>query len=409
MKFAYEGYDAKGAPASGSIEAPDEADAISKLKKRGVFVTEIRESQGKDAPAKAPGVKRGKSAGPKHVAMMARELSVLVSTGTTVVDALAAVERQASDEHWRGVVRDVRSRVEEGNTLHEALGAHSATFDAVFRSLVAAGESSGNLDDMLARLATLTRRQMAARASVMGAMIYPVLLISVASIVLTLMMIFVLPRFEGLFETLGAELPSTTKLLMSVSELLRGYWWGLAPLVAIGVIGGVFYTRTPAGQRALDTLAVRAPQFGVIVRSLATARLTRLLGMLLESKVPMMDALSLTKQSMSNSHYVELLESAEEAVTRGESISDAFNRSDLVTPATCEAIRNGEQSGSLAAVLVSVAEYLDEENDTTLRSIGSVIEPLIMIVLGVIVGFVAVSMFLPLFDLTASAGGGGAG
>jgi type II secretory pathway component PulF len=131
--------------------------------------------------------------------------------------------------------------------------------------------------------------------------------------------------------------------------------------------------------------------------------------MLLESKVPMMDALSLTKQSMSNSHYVELLESAEEAVTRGESISDAFNRSDLVTPATCEAIRNGEQSGSLAAVLVSVAEYLDEENDTTLRSIGSVIEPLIMIVLGVIVGFVAVSMFLPLFDLTASAGGGGAG
>lgn len=406
MNFTYQGYDKGGAETSGTIEAGDQGDAIQKLKRQGVFVTTIGEGPAKAAPSPKR-KKRGRSVGAKHVAMMARELSVLVSTGTTVVDSLAAVERQATDEKWRGIVRDVRVRVEEGATLHEALAVHSGTFDAVFRSLVAAGESSGNLDDMLGRLATLTRRQMAARASVVGAMIYPVLLISVAIVVLTLMMIFVLPRFEGLFETLGADLPSTTKLLMGASDAIRVYWWLLLPGVLLAVGGGVMYARTPSGQRSIDTLGVRAPQFGRIVRSLSTARLTRLLGMLLESKVPMIDALTLTRQSMSNSHYAELLTSAEDAVTRGESISDAFARSNLVTPSTCEAIRNGEQSGSLAAVLVSVAEYLDEENDATMRSLGSVIEPLIMIVLGVVVGFVAVSMFLPLFDLTASAGGGG--
>ena len=408
MNFRYEGYDKSGGATKGSIEAVDEGDAAQKLQKRGVFITTIEAGAGK-SPAQARGVKRGRSVGAKHVAMLARELSVLVSTGTTVVDALSAVERQATEEKWRNVIRDVRVRVEEGATLHEALALHPGTFDAVFRSLVAAGESSGNLDEMLRRLATLTRRQMAARASVIGAMIYPVLLISVASIVLTLMMVFVLPRFEGLFATLGAELPATTKILMFVSGLVRGYWWVIGPCAVLSVVGGMFYMKTPAGQRFVDTLGVRAPQFGKIVRSLSTARLTRLLGMLLESKVPLIDALTLTRQSMSNYHYANLLTEAENAVTRGESISDAFARSDLITPSTCEAIRNAEQSGSLSTVLVSVAEYLDEENDGTMRSLGSVIEPVIMILLGIIVGFVAVSMFLPLFDLTASAGGGAAG
>lgn len=408
MNFKYEGYDKSGAETSGVVEAGDKNDAVQKLKRQGVFVTTIAEG-GAKAPPPARPKRSGRSVGAKHVAMMARELSVLVSTGTRVVDALAAVERQATEERWRQVVRNVRVRVEEGATLHEALAAHSGTFDAVFRSLVAAGESSGKLDEMLARLATLTRRQMATRASVVGAMIYPALLISVAVVVLTLMMIFVLPRFEGLFETLGAELPSTTKALMAVSHTVKGYWWVVLPCVVMAVAGGVLYARTASGQRALDTLGVRAPQFGKIVRSLATARLARLLGMLLESKVPLLDALTLTRQSMSNSHFAELLTSAEDAVTRGESISDAFARSSLISPATCEAIRNGEQSGSLAKVLVSVAEYLDEENDATMRALGSVIEPFIMIVLGLVVGFVAVSMFLPLFDLTASAGVRGGG
>ncbi len=405
MKFTYQGYDKAGAETKGSIEANDEGDATQKLQKRGVFPTSIVEfTETESAPA---GKRRllG-SVGPKHVAMMARELSVLVSTGTTVVDSLGAIERQATDEKWRRIVHDVRTRVEEGMTLHEALGVHSGTFDAVFRSLVAAGESSGNLDEMLGRLARLTRRQMAARASVIGAMIYPVLLITVASVVLVMMMIFVLPRFEGLFETLGAELPPTTKLLMGVSAVLRGYWWVILPVVLALAGCGAFYLRTAGGVRFRGTFAVRSPQFGKIVRSLSTARLTRLLGMLLDSKVPMIDALTLTRQSMSNHHYSDLLAKAEEAVTRGESISDAFARSALITPSTCEAIRNGEQSGRLSVVLVSVAEYLDEENDATMRSLGSVIEPLIMILLGVVVGFVAVSMFLPLFDLTASAGGG---
>ncbi len=408
MNFEYRAYDNSGAETKGSIDASDSEDAVERLRRKGLFVVEVSKGDSGDrGPSRGRGGSGGGGGSKKQLALMARELSVLVTTGTPLVDALAAVERQADTEKWRSVINDVRTRVEEGSTLADALEARPEVFDPVFRSLIAAGESSGQLDEMLMRLATLTRRQLAARGSIIGALVYPALLLTVCCGVLTVMIAVVLPRFAGLFETLDAPLPASTKVLMGISGFIRAYWWGVVPGLIVGVVGLCLYIRTPSGKRVLDTVAIRAPQIGRLTRSLCVARIMRLLGTLLESRVPMMEALALTRDSVGNRHYAAIVEQAEDAVTRGESVSEAFSRSGLIPASTCEAIRNGEQSGKLAVVLSALADYMDEENQTTLKSLGTLLEPIIMILLGLVVGFVAVSMVLPLFDLTASAGGGG--
>jgi type II secretory pathway component PulF len=410
MKFAYDGYDKAGAQARGVVEASGEAEARDALRRKGVYVTSVREAGARDdAHAAAASVGRGPSGrSVKALAVFAREMAVLVSTGTPVVDALMAVERQTKDEKFRAVLHSVRRRVEQGEPLSMAMADHPQAFDAVSRSLVAAGESSGQMDEMLQRLAVLARRQAATRSTIIGALVYPALLLAVCVTVTTVMIAVVLPRFAGLFETLDTPLPMTTMLLMSVSDFLRTYWWGVVPAAIVGVVGGVLWSRSPMGRSAVAGAIIRTPQFGKLARSFATARIARLLGVLLDARVPMLESLALVRASMTNPAYRRLVEHAEAAVTRGDSVSRVLEKSDLVTPSVAEAVANGESTGRLAMVLLSVADYLDEENDTATKALSSLLEPIIMITLGLVVGFVAISMFLPLFDLTAAAGGGSA-
>ncbi len=259
---------------------------------------------------------------------------------------------------------------------------------------------------MLHRIAVLTRKQEHVRSNVIGAMVYPLLLLSVSFVVIGLLIGVVLPRFAGMFETLDTELPASTAFLMGISTFVRGYWWGLIPALVMLIGGAVWWITQPSGERFIGQVALSIPKFGLILRSFMTARITRLLGILLEAKVPMLDAIELTKESLGMESYKLLMDNASKSVTKGEPISITMSNGDLIIPSACEAIRNGEQSGRLAEVLVHVADYLDEDNDTIVKSISTLIEPVIMIGLGILVGFVAVSMFLPLFDLTASAGGG---
>ena len=238
-------------------------------------------------------------------------------------------------------------------------------------------------------------------------MVYPCLLIAISVVVMVILLTFVLPRFATMFETLGSPLPPTTKVVMAASAVLRGYWWALL-LGAGGIACGIrYWARTVAGQRRVHQFLLTAPVLGNITRSFCTARVARLLGIQMESKVALLAALKLTRQASGNVFFKELILSAEDAATRGQPISAAFAGSDLMTPAIVEAVRSGEQTGQMATLLVSIADFLDEENEVVIRSLTSIIEPLILVVLGVLVGFVALSMFLPLFDLTSTTSGGG--
>lgn len=408
MKFECVTFDRNGRRQTERVEADSRAEATEILGRKGLCVLEVHETS--EAALKSANAKRGLTlkggSKTKCLAEFTRQLSILVGTGTPVVQAMAAVERQTKDETFRAVIADVRRRVEEGSTLADAMEKHPRVFDAVARSLVSAGESGGHLDDMLSRLAALMRQQEVMRGAIIGAMVYPTLLIVVAFSVLILMIAFVIPRFSGLFETLDAPLPPTTALLMSTSELLRAYWWGVIIVLAAAVVGGFYWLASRRGRESIDTVAVRAPKLGKLIRSLATARIARLLGVLLDSRVPLLESLILTRQAMTNSHYRALLVKIEEAVTRGEAMSDALAASDLVTPSFAEAVRNGEQGGRVSSVLLSLANCMDEDNAMVVKSVTSIIEPLILIGLGLVVGFVAVSMFLPLFDVTSVVQGG---
>lgn len=408
MKFVYAGFDQSGKKASGNFEAPSADEATERLRRQGVFVVSIEEA-GRTVRAESQGRQArqsGRKPSPKTVAQFARELSVLVSTGTPIADAIESLEKQAATDQWRGIVSDVRKRLEEGEALSDALETHPQAFDSVFCSLVAAGESSGQLDKMLHRLALLTRRQAHVRSSVIAAMMYPILLTFVCVAVLILMLGVVLPRFSGLFETLDTPLPASTQFLVTLSGLMLGYWWIGVPALFAAVAGMAWWVRTPPGRMWWERSLLATPKVGPVVRSFGTARVARILGTLLEARVPMMEAIALTRRSVSHHAFVEMLNRAERGVTKGEPVSTAFIESSLFIPASAQAVRNGEQSGRLAEVLVHIADYLDEENESTIKALSSLLEPLIMLVLGGLVAFVAVSMFLPLFDLTASAGGG---
>src|SRR5687768_3680459 len=359
MNFSYEAFDPAGKVVTGSVDASESSEAIELLRRQGLYVTQVEASSSAllaDPHRRRRWLSRG--ARLKNLAMFTRQLSVLVSSGTPLVQALAALERQAKQPAWREVVASVRLKVEEGSTLAQAMEAHPAVFDAVCRSLIAAGEGGGGFDAMLERLAILTRKQLHVRAAVVGAMIYPALLIVIAMNVLCVMMLFVLPRFAGLFATLDAPLPPTTRLLMDASDLMRAYWWAMILAVAALLVSLRYWAKTAGGKRTVDSVMLRLPVFGKMFRSFALARIVRVLGVLVQGKVPLLDALGLARQTASNVHFSELVARAEEAVTRGGTVSGAFGESPLVDPSLVEAVRSGEQSGRIGDLLISVADFL---------------------------------------------------
>lgn len=418
MKLRCRAFDSAGTSIVETIEAPDAAAATEILRRRGLFVAEIAEESAAalaraSGPSSASGRRVGSRARLNALTGFSRQMAVLLSTGTPILDALVSLERQTPAGDWHDALSDIRARIEQGHSLSEALAQHPAYFDAVSRSLIAAGESGGQLPVMLDRLARLTRQQQRVNASIAGAMAYPVLLVGVSIVVLSLMIGFVLPRFEQLFKSLNAPLPPTTKFMLAIGGFMARWWWAVLTGAGVLVTSAILYGRSRAGRTALDTAVVRAPIFGKLIRGLLTARLARVLGVLLEGRVPLLDALSLTRLSMGNAAYANLIARAEDAATRGESISPGLAEFEsagvpLISPAAGESIRSGERTGKLGPVLLNIADALDEDNEIVVRSLTSIIEPIILLALGLIVGVVALSMFVPLFDLTSAGGHGGA-
>jgi type IV pilus assembly protein PilC len=403
MKFAYDGIAADGSRARGSVEGTDEREAQDALRKRGIFATELIPAHDDDA-APVSGGGRGSS---KELAHFLKQLALLVSTGTTLVESIAALERQTDEGPWRNVITDLRRRVEEGAQFSEAMTHHPRCFDAVCRSLVAAGESGGKLPEMLERLALLVRQQQKIRGTIVGALVYPTLLLVVSAVVVAGMLFFVLPRFEVLFKSLGAPVPTSTQFLLDLAVFLKTQWyWILGTLIAL-VVGGKLWLDSPAGRISLHKALVTLPVIGKVFRSFATARMARVLGVLIEGKVVLLDAIRLARESSGNACFAVMLERAGDHVSKGESMSAVMTASRLVPGTVCEAVRSGERTGRIGQVMTSVADAMDEDNELVVRTLMGIVEPIILIGLGVVISLLSASMFLPLFDLTSAAGPSG--
>jgi type II secretory pathway component PulF len=410
MKLAYKAYDGLGKAVTGILDAGDAAGAAEMLRRKGLFVAEVKASIPTDGKrARIRGRRSSSGQRMKDVAWFSRQLYVLISCGTRLADALHALERQARPGPWRQVMTSLRTRVEEGTSLSAAMEPHGSYFDPIYRNLITAGESSGHLVEMFDRLAGLKQKQLKVRNSVVGALMYPCMLVTVGLTIFIMLLLFVIPRFAGLFKTMDVPLPSSTALLLHASDAFRGYWWLFLLLVAGGLGSLAAYLRTPQGRSLRDTAILRVPYIGQVVKNLSTARIISLLGVLMQARIPVLEALRHVQQSTGNRRYQELISKAEDAVTKGEAMSAAFDDPSLINPSIYEAIRSGEQSGEIDRLLLNISAFLDEENEVTVRSLTSIIEPLILIVMGLLVGLIAICMFLPLFDLASMTQQGGGG
>ncbi|MEM1184964.1 MAG: type II secretion system F family protein [Planctomycetota bacterium] len=411
MNFRYEAIDPDGANTSGIIAAASAEAARRQLARKSVHALDVKETD--ELPSDSARTKK-RTAGSRvrvggskltHMVGFSRQLALLVSTGTPVTQALLAVEAQTKDEGFRAVVADLRARVESGSSLSDAMVDHGRVFDPVSRSLVQAGESSGTLPAMLDRLSNLTRQQEALSKAVGGALAYPIMLFSVSTIVIIATLVTVVPRFAGMFESLGADIPSSTAALLWLSGAVQMYWWAIVLGIGAVCFSAWRFMGSPKGRQLVHSASLNAPLFGTLVRDLAMARVCRLLGVLITSRVPLLEALTLTREASALEPIRRLVQEAEDSVVDGNALADVLAGSSLVTPSIAAAARSAEASGKLGEVLSSLADHLDEDNQIIVKSLSSILEPVILTILGAVVGVVALSLFLPLFDLTAAAGG----
>jgi type II secretory pathway component PulF len=332
-------------------------------------------------------------------------MSMLLGAGTGVVPALAAVETELRGPLWGSALASVREEVEQGAALSAAMGQCPHLFDGVFRSIVAAGEATATLPEMFSRLAALSRQQLEVRNRVIAALTYPAVLCVISLAVTCVLMGFVLPRFAGLFSTLRVELPSSTVFLLNLSSLVRTHWIETSVVAGVGLVAFSVYIRTRAGVELIRRSMLILPGIRSVVRMLVLARICRILGLMIQSRVPLIDAISLTTDATGYPSYRNLLVRARENVSRGESMAQALADPSLMPTAVVQAVAAGEQSGKLGDALSFIADCYDEDNRHRIALVSRIIEPAILVLLGLVVGTVAVSLFIPLFDLATAAGG----
>ncbi|HET8575533.1 MAG TPA: type II secretion system F family protein [Methylomirabilota bacterium] len=391
--FTYQGRGAAGVQ-SGEIEAPDRTSAVGELRKRAILVTKINEKAGGKTP-----LKLGSKVKDKEMAVFTRQFSTMIDAGLPLVQCLNVLAEQSESKNLRGVTGQVARSVESGATLADSLRKHPRTFDDLFTNLVEVGETGGILDIVLQRLAVYIEKAAALKRKVKSAMVYPASIIGVAFLVVVFMLTFVIPTFATMFRDLGAELPLPTKVVLWLSEFVRGYILIIVAAVIGGFIALRSYYRTENGRSTIDALLLKVPVMGMLIRKVAVARFTRTLGTLVQSGVPILEGLRITARTAGNKVVEKAVLQCRTAVTEGKTLADPLRISGVFPPMVIQMISVGEQTGALDAMLAKIADFYDDEVDTAVSTLTSLLEPIMIVFLGVIIGGLVVAMYLPIFRL----------
>jgi type IV pilus assembly protein PilC len=391
--FVYQGRSANGMQ-NGEIEAPDRSAAVGELRRRAILVTKIAE---KTAPKIT--FKFGGKVNDKEMAIFTRQFSTMIDAGLPLVQCLNILAEQSESKTLRSVTGQVARNVEAGSTLADALRRHPRTFDDLFTNLVEVGEAGGILDVVLQRLSAYIEKAAALKRKVKAAMVYPSAIIGVAIMVVIFMLTFVIPTFAQMFKDLGADLPLPTKVVLWLSTFVRTY----ILLIIAGMIGCVLalrsYYRTEGGRATIDALMLKLPIFGTLIRKVAVARFTRTLGTLVQSGVPILDGLRITARTAGNKVVEKAVLQCRAAVTEGKTLAEPLRVSGVFPPMVTQMISVGEQTGALDAMLSKIADFYDDEVDTAVSTLTSLLEPIMIVFLGVVVGGLVVAMYLPIFKL----------
>ena len=399
--FEYHGINAKGKDVRGIIDADTARLARTRLKRSGVFPTEIQETvtRGRVSRREISLGHLTKRVKIQDVAVMTRQLATLIEAGLPMVPALNSLSHQIENPNLQKVVTQIRERVKEGTSLSDALREFPKVFSNLYVNMVAAGESSGALDIVLVRLADFTENQVKLRNRVMAALIYPIVMVFLASGAVVFLMVQVVPKILELFEDWGQTLPLPTVILLQTTNFLTSYGWVLlAGLVAL-LLGMVFYFKSESGGFVFDRLVLRVPVFGPLARIIATTRFSRTLGTLLASGIPLIKAMNIVKNIVNNRVIAKAIENSQEGIVEGESIAAPLARSGVFPAMVIDMIAVGENSGQLEHMLIKVSDAYDNQIETTVSGLTSILEPFLIVIMGGIVLFIVLAVLLPVFEM----------
>lgn len=395
--FQYRARNAQGQLVDGEIETDTERTANAKLAGQGLIPLEIKLKKKK---GEGGGIfARFQRVPLKSQAIFFRQFSTMINAGLSLVRSLDILTQQTEDKKLKTIATQVKQTVQDGATLEQALQQHPQTFNQLSVSLVRAGETGGVLDEVLERLATFLEKDQQLRSKVRSAMTYPAIVFVMAIGIVLFLVTFVLPTFISMFEGLDLQLPTPTKVLLVLSKIIRGYWY----IVIIALIGAYIafsrYLGTEMGKRQYDRFILKMPVFGQLNQKVAISRFSRTLGTLLNSGVPVLHAMEVVAQAAANTVVTSAVMKARASIREGESIADPLGQSGIFPPMVTQMIAVGEETGNLSGMLQKISDFYDLEVETTLSALTSLLEPLLMVGMGGIVGFIVISMFLPMFKL----------
>jgi type IV pilus assembly protein PilC len=389
--FTYTARSFAGENRTSTLEAQSREDVIAQLRKQRLNVVKIDE-----ATPKKP--KRGHIK-MRDIVILTRQFSTMINAGLPLVQTMTILAEQSENKVLSEIMRKVVFDVESGNTVADALGKHPQAFSGLYVNMVAAGEAGGILDTILMRLATFMEKNDALVRKVKGAMIYPSVIMSVAVIAVTVLLIFVIPVFENLFSSAGLALPLPTRIVMGASRFLKGYWYVVMGSVAAAVFFFRKYNATSDGKLNVDRFLLKVPVLGDVLRKSAVSRFTRTLGTLISSGVSILDGLEITAKTAGNRVVQDAIMESRSSIAGGDTIAAPLKKSGVFPPMVISMISVGEQTGGLDEMLSKIADFYDEQVDTAVSNLLSLLEPIMIVFLGVVVGGMVVAMYLPIFDM----------
>jgi len=401
-KFKYSARDIKGKIVTGEVEARDPESVTDILHDRGLIVVSVKEGAGIDferlAEINIGGVPM------KEKVIFMRQMSTMVGAGLPLTRALEIMVQQAGNPFFRRVLKEVLASVQAGRSLSDSFRAQEEIYDEVTLNLIEAGEESGKLEVILERLATELEEKNSLSSKLKSAMIYPIIILVVIVVVVVLMMMVLIPSMATIYGDFGAELPLVTRILMSMSSFFINYWWAILVVLAILIIGGKYYLDSAKGKRNWDKLVLKIPIIGGIVTKMQLSQFTRILALLLGSGLSIIKALELTASSLSNSMFRDTIAEAKAEVEKGGALALPIARSEYFPLLVSSMIAVGEETGEIDSVLTKVAEYYKEEVDVATTNMASVLEPVFLIIMGLAIGFIALGVYMPMFQLSSAIG-----
>lgn len=402
--FAFSGRTRGGELVNGE-RAGDTIDAVvSALRREQILVTRITPAQ--QAKAAAPKKARAKAPDAKNLAVFTRQFSVMIDAGLPLVQCLDILGNQEEDKNFAAVILQVRTDVESGASLADAMKRHPKVFDGLYANMIAAGEAGGILDGILKRLATYIEKAVKLKGQVKSAMIYPIAVIVIATVVVGAILWKVIPTFASLFAGLGAELPLPTRIVIAASDLLVQY---MPAIIVVGVVGSIAFKRyygTDSGRRVVDATLLKLPVMGSLLRKIAVARFCRTMATLLASGVPILDGLDITARTAGNATIEDAILATRKSIERGETIAAPLKQTGVFPPMVVQMIGVGETTGALDTMLGKIADFYEEEVDTAVAGMLTLLEPIMIAFLGGVVGGIVIAMYLPIFGLISQLSGG---